>query len=106
MVPSGFLSVLTRNLGPDSGCSRLKLVRLQWPESSGTEAEFSAALAVQTSMVAETNPKAVYLICLAEMIPIVDSHMVRPASLCDWSARQKTTALGRGFPHRRKAALK
>ena len=66
------------NLGADSGCSRLKLVRLQWPESSGIEAEFSAPVAVQTSMAPETTPKAANLICLAEMIPIVDSHMTDP----------------------------
>jgi hypothetical protein len=84
MVPSDFLRMLAMNLGPESGCSRLKLVRLQWPESWGTEVEFSAPVAVQTSMAAETNPKVVNLI--AEMILIAHSQTVSPVSLRDWNA--------------------
>jgi hypothetical protein len=79
-------------LGPDSGCSRLKLVRLHWPESSGIDAAFAAPIVVQTSMAAEKKPKTANHACLAELIPIADSHMAAHPSLRDWSARQNMAA--------------
>jgi len=69
IVPSGFFSVLAMNAGPDGGCSRLKLVRPQWPDSAGTEAEISTLVADPTNRTVETNPNAARLKCFAK-IPI------------------------------------
>src|SRR5205085_12120100 len=77
IVPSGFRSVLLIIFGPVSGCSRLKLVRLQWPERSGMAADFSAAVAEQRSSVAAANPRAAKLTCIDEIFVIIASQYRR-----------------------------
>src|SRR5690349_20975298 len=63
IVPSRFFIVFATNAGPDGGCSMLKLVRPQWPDSAGI-GEGSAAGADDAIIAAGMTAKTACLICL------------------------------------------
>src|SRR6267378_735173 len=70
MVPSRFFIVLTMNLGFDGGCSRLKLVRPQWPERLGIGVAFGAAGAEHTIMAVAAIPKPAGPKTFVKVMPI------------------------------------
>ena len=59
------------------------------------EADFSAPVAVQTRTAADTNPRDATLNCLAETIPITDSHRIISYEI---TRLERTTEDDRSWP--------